>query len=127
MGTGYIGGATHFRSISDNFVNITAVYALKNGYFGQKGQSKNTAVRNLVCENPVREAQKFFSTCAFGGALDRKIEADVKIAKMADGTIITFRKISKSDGSPAVSINIKYGDKNGKIKTQKIHFVGGDK
>lgn len=127
MGTGYVGGAARFRTISENMSNITASYTIRNGYFGEKGQSKSTSIRNLVCKDPSKEAKKFYSVCAFGGILDKKSSSGVKIAKMADGTIITFREKSKSDGSPAVSINIKYTDKSGKIKTQKIHFVKGDK
>lgn len=42
---------------------------------------------------------------------------------MVDGTIITFRPISSSDGSPAVDINIKGSDNHGKLKAQKIHFT----
>ena len=43
--------------------------------------------------------------------------------KMEDGTILTYRPISSSDGSPAVEINIKGSDSHGKLKSQKIHFT----
>ena len=43
--------------------------------------------------------------------------------KMSDGTIITWRKVSSSDGSPAIDINIKYSNDSGGLKRQKIHFV----
>jgi len=42
---------------------------------------------------------------------------------MNDGTIITFRKISNSDGTPVVDINITSSNHTGGIKKQKIHFV----
>ncbi|MDO5307898.1 MAG: hypothetical protein Q4G03_00155 [Planctomycetia bacterium] len=47
----------------------------------------------------------------------------MKITEMADGTYITWRKTSTSDGSPAVDINIVDGADVGGIKYQKIHFV----
>ena len=42
------------------------------------------------------------------------------VAYMKDGAIVTVRKKSTSDGSPAVDINIK---SPGRVKTQKIHFT----
>ena len=42
---------------------------------------------------------------------------------MADGTIVTWREVSHSDGSSAVDINIKYSNNSGGLKRQKIHFV----
>lgn len=45
--------------------------------------------------------------------------------KMRDGTIISYREISSSDGSPAVEINIKQSTDHADIKYQKIHFVKG--
>lgn len=43
---------------------------------------------------------------------------------MKDGTFITYRPVSSSDKSPAVSIEISSVDpKSGQIKTQKIHFI----
>lgn len=45
-----------------------------------------------------------------------------KITYMADGSIITFRPITKSDNYPAVNINISRSTDSDGIKTQKIHF-----
>ena len=45
---------------------------------------------------------------------------------MKDGTIVSYREVSSSDGSPAVEINIRKSDEHGDIKYQKIHFVKGD-
>lgn len=42
---------------------------------------------------------------------------------MSDGTIITWRVISNSDGTPVVEINIKGSSHTGGLKKQKIHFV----
>ena len=42
------------------------------------------------------------------------------VATLKDGTKITIRKKSSSDGSPAVDINIV---SPGRVKPHKIHFV----
>ena len=38
-------------------------------------------------------------------------------------TIVSYRKVSSSDGTPAVDINIKKSKESGGVKQQKIHFV----
>lgn len=43
-----------------------------------------------------------------------------KITYMADGSIITFRPITKSVNYPAVNINISRSTDSGGIKTQKF-------
>ena len=45
--------------------------------------------------------------------------------KMKDGSILSYREVSSSDGTPAVEINIKKSTDHGGIKYQKIHFVKG--
>ena len=45
--------------------------------------------------------------------------------KMKDGTILSYREVSSSDGTPAVEINVKESNDHGGIKYQKIHFVKG--
>lgn len=47
----------------------------------------------------------------------------MRITRMADGTVITMRKISHSDGTPVVDINIRPSTQTGGVKSQKIHFV----
>lgn len=49
------------------------------------------------------------------------------IAKLADGTIVSYRKVSSSDGTPAVDINIKNSKESGGVKQQKNTFCKGGK
>jgi len=42
---------------------------------------------------------------------------------MNDGTVITIREVSSSDGTPVVDINIKCSNHTGGLRSQKIHFV----
>ncbi len=45
------------------------------------------------------------------------------IAKLSDGTIVSYRKVSLSDVTPTVDINIKKSKESGGVKQQKIYFV----
>ena len=47
----------------------------------------------------------------------------MRITHMADGSIITWREKSHSDGTSVVEINISGSSHTGGIKKQKIHFV----
>ena len=51
------------------------------------------------------------------------IEGKGYVAKLRDGTTITYRKTSTSDGTPVVELTIK-GLK--RVKDQKIHFIKGE-
>ena len=53
-------------------------------------------------------------------------EDSQRLISPADGTVITMRKKSNSDGTPVVDINIKSSSHTGGIKGQKIHFVQED-
>lgn len=44
---------------------------------------------------------------------------------MGDGTVVSLREVSSSDGSPAVEINIRNSFGSGGVKNQKIHFASG--
>lgn len=45
------------------------------------------------------------------------------IAQLSDGTNVSYRKVSSSDVTPTVDINIKKSKESGGVKQQKIHFV----
>lgn len=133
MGVGYKGGATTYHSIDDNVESIKSSYPLNNkGFFGTNGKSSDEAVRNIASTNPEESAKDFYDKIAYGGKeddiVDKKTGAAIgKKTTLKDGSIISWRKVSSSDGSPAVDINIsKNGDSSG-ISAQKIHFVQEDK
>ena len=58
--------------------------------------------------------------------VDIGVKSGTPVLAMADGTVITMRKVSHSDGTPVVDINIKPSTHTGGVKGQKIHFVQGD-
>ena len=51
---------------------------------------------------------------------------NLRITRMADGSVVTMRRVSHSDGTPVVDINIKPSKDSGGVKGQKIHFVEDD-
>lgn len=131
LGTGYKGNADHYHSISENLPTMKEKYAYNDGYFGEKGQSKkNNKVRNIKSDDPSATAREFYDTIAYGGketpTYDSKTgQQNGFKTTLSDGSVITWRNVSHSDGSPAVDINIERSSDGGGIKTQKIHFVKG--
>jgi hypothetical protein len=129
MGTSYKGNSPTFRSIGENVTALKNDYPFSDGYFGRKGESStNSRVRNIESADPHATAKEFYNKATYGG-----IESDIynkktgevigQKTKLADGSIISWRDVSSSDGTPAVEINIEQSTSNGGVKQQKIHFV----
>lgn len=124
MGTGnYKGGTTHQHSMSHNINAIKSSYSINNGYFGEQGDSSKGSVRHIESDDPLATATDFYDQLAHGGIEKKMPNGKGHVTKMEDGTIITMRPVSSSDGSPAVDINIKNSKNPSGIKGQKIHFV----
>ena len=127
MGLGYKGDTGHQHSIGENVLDVSKDYPVNNGYFGIQGNSSDKHIRHIKSDNPSVTAKDFYDRIAHGGIENEIIDRNGNIkgakTKMADGTIVTWREISNSDGSPAVDINIKKSTDSGGLKFQKIHFV----
>ncbi len=52
-----------------------------------------------------------------------KIRQKGKRVTMADGSTLNWRKVSSSDKSPAVDIDIERSNDHGELVSQKIHFT----
>jgi hypothetical protein len=122
MGHGYKGDTGHHHSISENLGTLKTYYSYNKGYFGVKGDGR-IFVRNISSTDPVGEAKKFYDKAAYGGIERKMVNGKGIYTKMSDGTILSFRKISSSDGTPAVEINIRGSSEHGDLKYQKIHFI----
>lgn len=122
MGTGFKGGALYHRTISENLPSLEKNYVFADGYFGEKGQGRSFT-RNIASEEPTAIAKDFFDKAAYGGLVQYMSNGKGKLVKMKDGSIVSHREVSTSDGSPAVEINITRSTDSGGIKRQKIHFV----
>ncbi|MCD8110657.1 MAG: hypothetical protein LUE14_11270 [Clostridiales bacterium] len=124
MGTGFKGGASHYHSIAENISALKSNYKFSNGYFGDAGQGRSFT-RNISSSNPVDTAHEFYDTAAYGG-IQRKMNSGSGVyTKMSDGTILSYRQVSSSDGTPVVEINIRSSTDSGGVKYQKIHFIKG--
>lgn len=123
LGTYYKGNANYYRSIGQNIMITSQSYKYSNGYFGDNSIHGNIHTRNIVSENALFSANDFYNKLAYGST-ELIINDNLSITRMADGTVITKRIISHSDGSPVVDINIKDSNHIGGIKQQKIHFIG---
>ena len=124
MGRGYKGNTGHHHSITENLPSLKSEYKYYNGYFGDPGQGRDF-VRNIKSDDPVKTAQEFYDKAAHGGIEKQLNNGKGVYTKMKDGSILSYREVSSSDGSPAVEINIKQSTDHGDIKYQKIHFVKG--
>ena len=120
MGVSYNGGSPLYRSILDNLVEVRKSFKYENGYFGEKG--KNRQVRVIYGDNPVMIAEEFYKKITNGGKVEMLPNGKGKITRMPDGSVIVFRRTTKSDDNPAVNIDISKSTDSGDIKTQKIHF-----
>lgn len=123
MGTEYKGGTKYYRSIGQNIAIVKTSIPYQDDYFGVSSPSTGSRTRNIIAENPQEAAKAFYDKIALGGIENIYNNGKLQITRMADGTEITYRQISNSDGSPVCDINIKYSSHTGGIKPQKIHFV----
>lgn len=117
----YVGRKQQFRSLDQNIGLTISSYHLTNGYFGIKGSS--FGIREIHSRNHEETAKDFFNKIAKGGILDLQTIKGGVVSRLKDGTVISYRKITSSNNSPAVEIrfrklNSKYG-----VNDQKIHFV----
>lgn len=127
MGTSYKGDATSFRSISNNVSSLTEKFPIHNGYFGEEGQGRSFT-RNISTDTPQETAKTFYDKITYGGIEENIIEKKSgnvigKKTRLADGSVVSWRETSTSDGTPVVEINIERSTDSGGIKKQKIHFI----
>lgn len=122
MGT-YKGGSPTYRKLQENYDKIKESYPVSNGYIGMVGLSGKSHIREISTSNPIREAQKLYDTIAYGGIESNLPNGKGIYSVMKDGSVITFRVITSTKGSPAVDINIKHSTSYNSFKTQKIHFT----
>jgi hypothetical protein len=122
MGGGRGGGYSDSSSeqVASNFRSLETRFGPpSSGRYGTPGSSKS--VRRISSTDPDATAKEFFDIASRGGKVT-EIKPGVYRAKFKNGTYITYRKSSKSDGSPAITINP--GEKSQhSIRPHKIHFV----
>ena len=125
LGTGYKGNSNIYRSIGQNVLITSNSYNYRGGFFGDNSKHGGKSTRNISSEDNLKTANDFYSKIAYGG-IEKVVNNNLRITRMNDGTVITMRVISHSDGTPVVDVNIKNSTHTGGVKTQKIHFVQED-
>ena len=118
---GYKGGAGSHHAIGDNLDALKSKFDYHDGYFGEKGDGRRT--RHEYSDDPVAQARDFYDTAGYGGVEKPMPNGEGVTCTMKDGTVISMREVSHSDGTPAVDINIRKSDDSGGVKQQKIHFM----
>ena len=126
MGTGFKGNSSYYRSVGQNILSTLSKYQYRNGYFGTSSPRGGPKTRNILASDNLGTANDFYNRIAYGGK-EKVFSENMRITTMSDGTIITMRKRSNSDGTPVVDINISKSRGSGGIKKQKIHFLKGEK
>lgn len=123
MGVSYKGGSKAYRSIGQNILPTSASYSYRNGRFGESSIHTGNNTRNIRSQDNLSTAKDFYNKISYGGIEKTYENGNRKITYMNDGSVITWRKISHSDGTPVVEINIRTSTHSSGIKNQKIHFV----
>ena len=123
---GFKGGTDSWQSVGDNLSDLKDNYDYRDGYFGDPSAPKKPRIRHIEGDDPVSTARDFYDRATQGGIEEPLPNGKGVKTTMSDGTVITMREVSSSDGSPAVDINISRSSGTDGIKGQKIHFVQGE-
>jgi hypothetical protein len=123
MGTYYKGNAPYYHTLKENIDNIKKYFILNSsGYFGEVGKVQVENIRQINALNQIESAKDFYNTISYGGIESSLPNNKGVKTQLKDGTIIVYREITSTEGSPAVEINIKNSNDNCSIQNQKIHF-----
>ena len=126
MGAGFYGGFGGTKgsngnnsqsSIDKNVSRMSRAFPLTtSGYFGNKGKN----VRIIASLSPEKTANDFYTKIKAGGKSEPLKNGHGSMTTLGDGTVIVYRPVTSTTGSPAVNIKVI---RPGKVKSQKIHFV----
>ncbi len=123
MGTYYKGGPPTYRSLRENLPEISKTYSpTSEGFFGKIGKAGVGKIRQIDVDDVLSESKKFYDTIAYGGIETTLPEGNGVRTELRDGTIIVYREITSTDGSPAVEINVRKSSDRCGLKFHKIHF-----
>ena len=116
--SGILKPSTGTSNINENAGNMTGKFAPNEyGNFGRPGKNS----RIIECEDPVSESASFYEQIGRGGEVSPLPRGNGTKTRLDDGTFISYRVITSSEGSPAVQISVKGVSTN--INDQKIHFI----
>lgn len=117
---GFKGGADHHHSIGENLDDVKSHYPYEDGYFGDEAGEPEK--RHLYSDDPIATAHDFYDRAGYGGIEEPLPNGKGVRSTLADGTVITMREVSESDGTPVVEISIRRSTDSGGVEKQKIHI-----
>lgn len=124
MGGGAGGSRLHNSNASQVLSNLKSLKKLfplsPGGYFGKIGKSGK--VRVIESDDPVRTAKSFFNLASKGGTVVKDKKAGMTRVYFKDGSYVTMRLYTSTNGSPAVELNLNTSHSTVK-PFQKIHFI----
>lgn len=102
MGTGFKEGIKVYHSITDNIHKLSYKYQYADGLFGTPGNKY--PVREIYSSDHINESKKFYDLLSYGGLQTSFTKGKTVNLKtvMADGTIVTYRKTTSTENSPAI-------------------------
>lgn len=123
MGTYYKGGSPTYHTLRENLPEIRKTYTpSEEGYFGKVGKAGVDSIRQIDVDDVFAESKAFYDTIAYGGIETQLPRGNGLRTDLKDGTIIVYREITSTEGSPAVEINVTKSNDNCGLKSHKIHF-----
>lgn len=93
-----------------------------DGFFGKIGKASVDEIRQIDADDVLSESKKFYNCIAYGGIETKLPNGKGVRTELRDGTIIVYREITSTIGSPAVEINVRKSSDNCGLKCHKIHF-----
>ena len=108
-------------NINENADKASETQSISHAHFGKKNKN-NSGTYVIESDNPIEDAEKLYNILSQGGSEVELPRKNGVYTILSDGTVITFRKTSKS-GPPAIDINTKNTSGEAQIKTHKIHFI----
>lgn len=114
------------ETINDKIQSLSKYYKYNesDGSFGEHNPGSGRVYNIKVNEPPEKVARKFWNVLSNGGLIENK-GYGLEIATLKDGTVITYRSVTKS-GPPAIEINVRKTKIRTNIKNFKIHFIKED-
>ena len=123
MGTFYKGGSQTYHTLRENLPEVSKSYTpSEEGYYGKVGKAGVDEIRQIDVDDVLAESKKFYDTIAYGGIETPLPKGNGFRTDLKDGTIIVYREITSTEGSPAVEINVNKSNDNCGLKFHKIHF-----
>lgn len=119
-GSGYASSSNSNSALVSNLKSVLSEFSTTPaGNFGRAG--KSSRIRVIESSDQNQSAKDFWSRISKGAKLDKTANGHAR-ARFSDGSIVVYRKTSRTKNSPVIEILLK-SSIQGVVQSQKIHFV----